>query len=1591
MSTNLFDDIVQGSSGLFDDIVKSKKTPEEVRASIPQQPEEKLTGMEKVANALYWPVRAMSYQNIGEGVGKAATTGLNALDYLGRKVFQEPTEQRKPFVIDRNANTLSQEPGMEPVQTFHQGQPMVNIPLVNADRSPLDAVIKQTLEGMTTPENLVTLPLAGAEGAIGKGVQAYYLSQMVPSTMESGQRVFEPGATPDERTKAVLETGLGSLMSGLLGHQMASPAPLASANAEGAKIPFWYNPTQDAPMWEGRVPPERQLALPQEPPPQGRGPYTVTGGGLALDPQDALKLADETAARQALVRPAQAEPVVLGQQAPEGPRIKSIDIEQGGGQGPVLLPPKPPVEPSGGEISFRGSGIPNARQQALEQKGQNASTIRSDQTGLSQEGLQAQGSQEARGNDIQQPGQKGGEGESGGISQTRGEISASEQALMDKYGVTPEDLKRPIGIDDLLAEKGLEPGSVNHVTYVFDKQGLEGVREKLGGVEIVKQNPIVDLSALEDAAVSNIEKQKAVGYGEFTSEGIRNLIGTARGSLQDLETIGLIFKDKNSGQYSFNENVQRRTAPYKKIPTQEESKVTRYATGISNTSKLGRYSEVREIVTDAQGKESYGKVVKDNLTVKEAKDLAREMSQGLAQTEENVRLNPDAVSKMGATEFHAKMQKFTEDSFKVGEMAKGNPEMIAKLEKYSRQATVQFKNALAQGRVEEAMILSSKPQYFNEALQVARGKDKGKVYSNPFFDPEYWKQVGEGGKVIKEEANKVRVKVNKWIDSKSTEPRPLGWSPYWQATKEQRAQLVLGTGSARKLDLPEKWKGQPGEGLGVAKQVENLFKPLQKLLNQGDKLIMPKDVIFDYLENGKGEFRKQLFQGIVWPVDDFFQVELGLRKGYTQPVANLKKSYKLDALSGERIGVYLHSLQEGGVERMVESGVDPKVIQKIVKGLSPEEKKVAEAMRKKLDETFPLVAKLAKELYDKNVTKVDNYFSWQRDWVKYDKTPEDLTKPVVDTGSIDWLNEAYPVKGSKTEQGFTIERKKGSTSPIQVDAFRVYDRHMRDVAHFLAMQKGLKEMGEIVRDRKFAEKYGSFGQLLVADWLNNVARQGHYPNKSQWMDALRKNVGMGVIAYRLGSQFVHLANVPLAMQRAGPVWWSRGINEALGDAGQKFLHENFAETFERGGGEPALYELETSPLTSGNIVQKGYAKVKEGGFAIQRAIDQLNAQGTVLGIYMRKLAEAGKDPGRYAELPVDKQVVAEARVLSRRAVASPLYKDVPLMLTKGSSQKLLFQFQNTFLDQWSNVRYDLPEYVRNNPKQAMGLMVALAGMIVVETGIKYGAKQLKHQVTGYTPKGEGDDEFERMLYHETVKRVPGVGQVMSQLDYGGTGVPAIDVALTAGKAVKTALQAEDEKTRNLAGVKAGTAIAEVAGVPGSSVIGEHVADTMKGKYFKSHEERVGDVAEKMFGKKEGLSLSQRVEAERKYKEIREPMTRAEEASAGRASIKNEADRGTRVEGQLSPEAKAFLESHKLRLPGHGDTITVGGQNIVLSKEEQGKYEKILLSGYQERIKMLMESKDFGSLPQRTKQDIFQRQVTGVGKSARAQMMAELEK
>ena len=117
---------------------------------------------------------------------------------------------------------------------------------------------------------------------------------------------------------------------------------------------------------------------------------------------------------------------------------------------------------------------------------------------------------------------------------------------------------------------------------------------------------------------------------------------------------------------------------------------------------------------------------------------------------------------------------------------------------------------------------------------------------------------------------------------------------------------------------------------------------------------------------------------------------------------------------------------------------------------------------------------------------------------------------------------------------------------------------------------------------------------------------------------------VGLWFFWVMKRFAHNRNA--VMEQTGEKWYRYACSEIFSERGRGFLRQHFAETFVP---ERVRFKNER-PL----------------------------AQAAALGVYLRLLEEGGKDATHYDTLPVDHDAVQQARVRSRIAIPSFIYKDV---------------------------------------------------------------------------------------------------------------------------------------------------------------------------------------------------------------------------------------------------------------------------------------------------------------------------------------------
>jgi hypothetical protein len=515
-------------------------------------------------------------------------------------------------------------------------------------------------------------------------------------------------------------------------------------------------------------------------------------------------------------------------------------------------------------------------------------------------------------------------------------------------------------------------------------------------------------------------------------------------------------------------------------------------------------------------------------------------------------------------------------------------------------------------------------------------------------------------------------------------------------------------------------------------------------------------------------------------------------------------SKDLDESSFEKIGAKLISMREGGYQRLENSGYTKEQVDAIQ--LTPQEQKALDLAAELFNSNYPAVKNYMKEVYNEDVGKVDNYVSFHSD-----------NELISDLEMYDRFGERPEQVGSKltktTEKGFTKATAKVSNIKLQLNIDKVLRRHLDDVAYMLTMGKDIKMYYEIVNSPVMREKLGDVGTLAWLQWLDLMARKGGSEGAKRLaaLDIIRRNVGAGVLAFRLSSALVQFSSFGDTMATIGAEWATRGAtNIATSKEWRNFIMDNFPEVKKAVGDDIAFREFGEGILD----------KVSRFGLTPLQFLDGVMRSTAVSGSYEKLCAERGIAVDLNNPNP---DLIQEATKMMRQSQGSSFFKDQPLSLTTGygllenrSLNKTALTFQSFMLSRWDNINrqiWRLGIKEKNYAKAGFSALWLLIFGFAAEEGLRRGSRKILNMVNA-SPRKENNFMSEVGL--NAIQSVPLLGQLVSSINYSSNPVPVIktveDIIGGAGSLVKG--KAIETKLRGL--IRALGGIGSLSGVAGSS-------------------------------------------------------------------------------------------------------------------------------------------------------------------------------
>lgn len=579
--------------------------------------------------------------------------------------------------------------------------------------------------------------------------------------------------------------------------------------------------------------------------------------------------------------------------------------------------------------------------------------------------------------------------------------------------------------------------------------------------------------------------------------------------------------------------------------------------------------------------------------------------------------------------------------------------------------------------------------------------------------------------------------------------------------------------------------------------------------------LMPMDYFF-YILDGKEEMGTN-YQLIKKPIDEAFN-------GYWKQSTEIKESLskfidKLKLESGmeftdyawDRIGIHAIRAQKGGTAKLLGSGYDQEAISAVV--LNETELAMYGYLRQELDKMFPAIKEVYSRVHNVELEGVDEYFPFLMDWSN--------RKPVYEE-----LESQYNNKKGVSASGFTIKRV-GGGNPVRVHALEAFLKHVDQATYFISLEEATRDVQSLISSHRYAEAVGEKAQAYTQRWLEVVERHGVPVDDKQvaFFDALRRNITLGTLAFKLTTIPIQFGAIFSGAAMIGKSAFSGFGDIVSSKEARAFALESSEQLKMRVGDSPEF--TEDIPTERKGALGRKAANVlntarEYGMWAIKKS-DFYTAAGVWLGAYRKKLELSGQE---FDMQNVDQDARAYADMVVRMTQGSNEFKDMPPAVAQKyrTFGKLLLQFQNFSLFQWNFARQIVGGNISIDKSKAAWQATMIFTNIVFAMQIR---ALISRGIWGAPPDDDEESLIASLLW-ELGQQVPLLGSQLYNLkqfvknptyyaaESWQTGVVAIDKTVEAVQAVPKVFAKQKEATREKNIVKAGEAVGNLAGIPGST-------------------------------------------------------------------------------------------------------------------------------------------------------------------------------
>jgi len=600
--------------------------------------------------------------------------------------------------------------------------------------------------------------------------------------------------------------------------------------------------------------------------------------------------------------------------------------------------------------------------------------------------------------------------------------------------------------------------------------------------------------------------------------------------------------------------------------------------------------------------------------------------------------------------------------------------------------------------------------------------------------------------------------------------------------RKQQALLEIERDSKPLLEK-NKLKAPVGEKLNIVDNLKNKYIDAQNFAMKKDLAITPMDVIFDTLDGNK-QYKGANLRIFKQTLNREFSKYLETKDVAEKEVKELAKKLKLNEQNFERIGVYAANMQDGGYDKLINSGYSDK---EIGLELTPNETQLYSLMRDKLESFKPAISEIMRLVYNEPFYAVKNYFPFMTDFEK-------MSDAEMRSRFGDNVEQYGLAPRKNVSRGFTRKRV-GGNQKLAINAMQVFLRHVDNASYFTTVGKETKFLGELAAREEYANSVGELGQELVRDWIDLAARKGKIAGEgNNILDTLRKTSGASILAFRLSSALIQPTSIGNGAALIGNYAFDGAYKIASDKQWRYFVRDNMPEVKFRIGDDPAFLEFGNKSVVE---------KAEQAGFWALEHLDQIAAASIAAGAYEKYCKENSIE----VDFTKPNQgAIDYAQLMMRRSQSSSFFMDAPSALTRGkftgnkSVDKTIFQFQSFMLNDWSMIRHDLwrAGIMEKRIGQASNIFFFLSLTFTAQMGIRAGTKALVNQLFNREPKPDDESLLHKVIDNVFLQQIPFVGSFAQSLDYGSNPIPVLEFLNKSMKAFSSVSKSKEADKKMMA-------------------------------------------------------------------------------------------------------------------------------------------------------------------------------------------------